>query len=54
MWKIEEEEIINNYWVLLGKVNDDVDRIILSCSIKDTCKINTFVKKEFIKLMKRY
>ena len=58
MWIIGEDVIfdkfINNNWCLLGKVNDEIYRIVLSCSIKDKCNINTFVKKELIKLIKRY
>ena len=58
MWIVGEDVILekftNNNWILLGKVNDEIDRIILSCSIKDKCKINTFVKKELIKLIRKY
>ena len=58
VWIVGDDVILdkftNNYWILLGKVNDEIYRIVLSCSIKDKCKINSFVKKEFIKLIKRY
>ena len=40
------DTFIKNNRILLGKVNDEIDRIVLSCSIKNKCKINTFVKKE--------
>ena len=58
MWVVGDDVIldkfINNNWILLGKINDEIDRIVLSCSIKDKCKINTFVKQELIKLIKWY
>ena len=53
--KFKTREVEKRYIALtLGKINDEIDRIVLSSSMKDKCKINTFVKNELIKLIKRY